>query len=212
MTKLDKVIVFDLDGVLIDSGEANYQAFAYGLEQLGLPRPRREDVVGLIGFKATTMLERLGCPQDESQRVFEEFVQPHYLDNLPDLAQAMPDGDLVLQELQERGYQILACTSGGRVVQTRALQSLGLWEYIEKMQTPEDSEFGKPDPRYFQELFTDSQPDTLIHVEDSETGIRMGNACGAVTVFSEYGYGTLPLDLNVDHRIGTLADLLAIAV
>jgi len=26
-----KIIVFDLDGVLIDSEEANYQAFAYGI-------------------------------------------------------------------------------------------------------------------------------------------------------------------------------------
>lgn len=31
----EKIIVFDLDGVLIDSEEANYQAFAYGIEQLG---------------------------------------------------------------------------------------------------------------------------------------------------------------------------------
>ena len=212
MKNLAKVIVFDLDGVLIDSGEANYQAFAYGIEQLGLPRPERAAVVNLIGKKAMTMLECLGCPPSQSQKVFEEFVQPHYLENLSDLAQAVPDGDRVLSKLKERGYQILACTSGGRTVQTEALQAVGLWEYIEKMQTPEDSAFGKPDPRYFQELITEGQPDTLFHVEDSEIGIRMGGACGAITVFSEYGYGTLPADLNVDHRISALADLLTIAV
>ena len=211
MTHSQKAIVFDLDGVLIDSGEANYQAFAHGLEQLGLPRPTRTAVIELIGLKAITMLERLGCPQDQAPRVFEDFVQPYYLDNLPELAQAMPNGEQVLDELKARGYRILACTSGGRVVQTKALQSLGLWDYIEKMQTPEDSEFSKPDPRYFQELFAVSQPEMLFHVEDSETGIRMGIACGAVTVFSEYGYGTLPSELNVDYRISTLSELLAIA-
>lgn len=212
MTNLDKVIVFDLDGVLIDSGEANYQAFAFGLGQIGLPHPRRDQVVDLIGLKATTMLERLGCPQNETQQVFQDYVQPHYLENLPHLAQAVPGGDWVLSELRERGYEILACTSGARIVQAKALRALGIWKYIKKMQTPDDSVFGKPDPRYFQELIAHCRPQTLLHVEDSETGIRMGHACGAVTVFSEYGYGSLPSDLAVDHRISSLSDLLKIAV
>ncbi|MEM8641132.1 MAG: HAD family hydrolase [Cyanobacteria bacterium P01_G01_bin.54] len=205
-----KAIIFDLDGVLIDSGEANYQAFAYGIEKLGLPRPERIAVIDLVGLKASKMLEFLGCPQHETHRVFTEFVQPYYLDNLFKFIRAMPDADQVLCELKARNYQIFACTSGGRVIQTQVLKSIGLWRYIDKMQTPDDSDFAKPDPRYLQELFTDCRPDTLFHVEDSEVGILMGNACGATTIFSEYGYGNLPLDLKVDHKIGALRELLKI--
>lgn len=206
-----KIIVFDLDGVLINSEEANYQAFAYGIEQIGLPRPDRQSVIGLVGLKATQMLEKLGCPQTQIKETFQNHVQPFYLKNLPNLATPMPAAKEVLSELSRREYRILACTSGDRRTQTAALKGVGLWDAIEKMQAADDSQFGKPDPTYLQELLSDYTYQTLLHVEDAEVGIRMGNACGATTVFAEYGFGSLPEDLEVDHRIYQLKELLAIA-
>jgi phosphoglycolate phosphatase len=206
-----KIIVFDLDGVLIDSEEANYQAFAYGIEQIGLPRPDRQTVINLVGFRATTMLEKLGCPQEKIQETFNKYVQPFYLEHLPRLAAPMPEANAVLGELTQRGYRILACTSGDRRTQTAALKGIGLWDAIEKMQASDDSQFSKPDPNYMQELLADYNHQTLLHVEDSEVGIRMGNACGATTIFAEYGFGCLPEDLDADHRINHLNELLAIA-
>lgn len=209
---IDKVIVFDLDGVLIDSEEANYQAFAYGLEQIGLPRPDRATVIGLVGLKATIMLEKLGCPKEKALETFQKYVQPFYLAHLPQLAAPMPDADTVLEELTQRGYRILACTSGDRRTQTAALKGVGLWDAIEKMQASDDSQYRKPDPNYLQELLTDYSYQNLLHVEDAEVGIRMGKAFGAKTIFAEYGFGSLPTDLTVDHRINHLNELLAIAL
>lgn len=208
----EKIIVFDLDGVLIDSEEANYQAFAYGIEKLGLPRPDRQSVISLVGLKASLMLEKLGCPPGEVGRIFKEFVQPFYIENLPHLAAPMPQAEMVLANLKERGYRILACTSGDRRTQTAALQGVGLWNAIEKMQAADDSQFAKPDRRYLQELLEPYGYQTLLHVEDAEVGIRMGQACGAVSIFAKYGYGSLPPDLSVDYRLTKLADILAIAI
>lgn len=210
--QVKKIIVFDLDGVLINSEDANYQAFAYGIEALRLPRPDRQAVISLVGLKATIMLEKLGCPMEKTEEIFQKFVQPFYIENLPSLASPMPEADRVLATLKNRGYRILACTSGDRRTQTAALKGVGLWDAIEKMQAADDSSFCKPDPRYLTELLTDYEYQTLLHVEDAEVGIRMGQACGAVSIFAEYGYGSLPADLTVDHRLTTLADLLAIAV
>ncbi len=209
---IGKVIVFDLDGVLIDSEEANYQAFTYGLEQCGLPRPDRQEVVSLIGLKASIMLEKLGCPPDQTAAVFTQYVKPFYLDNLPTLAAPMPEAVDVLTTLQQRGYRVLACTSGDRRIQTSALQGVGLWDAIERMQAADDSQYSKPDPRSLQELLADYPSETLLHVEDAEVGIRMGHACGAVTIFADYGYGSLPEEVPVHHRLPQLSDLLAIAL
>ncbi|MBE9240626.1 HAD family hydrolase [Synechocystis salina] len=207
-----KIIVFDLDGVLIDSEEANYQAFAYGIEQLGLPRPDRQTVVSLVGLKASLMLEKLGCPTEKVERIFKDFVQPFYIENLPQLAAPMPQAGTVLETLKQRDYTILACTSGDRRTQTAALQGVGLWSAIETMLAADDSPFAKPDPRYLQQLLAPFDYQTLLHVEDAEVGIRMGQACGAISIFAEYGYGSLPTDLPVDYRLTQLADILAIAL
>ncbi|WLT38229.1 HAD family hydrolase [Synechocystis sp. B12] len=208
----EKIIVFDLDGVLIDSEEANYQAFAYGIEQLGLPKPDRQTVVSLVGLKASLMLEKLGCPRQEVERIFKDFVQPFYIENLPQLAASMPNAVTILGTLKQRDYRILACTSGDRRTQTAALQGVGLWSAIETMVAADDSQFSKPDPRYLQQLLAPYDYQTLLHVEDAEVGIRMGQACGAVSIFAEYGYGSLPNDLPVDYRLTQLADILAIAL
>ncbi|QUS61196.1 HAD family hydrolase [Synechocystis sp. PCC 7338] len=208
----EKIIVFDLDGVLVNSEEANYQAFAYGIEQLGLPRPDRQAVISLVGLKASLMLEKLGCPKEKVESIFKDFVQPFYIENLATLAAPMPKAVTVLATLQERGYRILACTSGDRRTQTAALQGVGLWSAIETMLAADDSPFAKPDPRYLQQLLAPYDYQTLLHVEDAEVGIRMGQACGAVSIFAEYGYGSLPADLPVDYRLTQLADILAIAL
>ena len=202
-----KLVVFDLDGVLIDSEEANYQAFAFGLEKAGLPPAEKPSVISLIGLKATTMLERLSCPPERSQEVFDQWVKPHYIENLPRLARQMEGAESVLTGLKASGWRIAACTSGDRVTQTRALEAIGLWSFIEEMQTPDDSSHGKPDPRYLGEVVEKFKPSRLVHVEDSEVGIRMGQAYGATTVHAAYGYGQLGPEVRPDHVIERLGDL-----
>jgi phosphoglycolate phosphatase len=154
----------------------------------------------------------LGCPRQEVERIFKDFVQPFYIENLPQLAASMPNAVTILGTLKQRDYRILACTSGDRRTQTAALQGVGLWSAIETMVAADDSQFSKPDPRYLQQLLAPYDYQTLLHVEDAEVGIRMGQACGAVSIFAEYGYGSLPNDLPVDYRLTQLADILAIAL
>lgn len=202
------IVVFDLDGVLIDSAEANVQAFRYGLEQVGVGPREPEAILSLVGLPALEMLRRLGCPAEAVIEVFEQHVRPFYIENLPALARAYPGADRVLGSLRESGFHVAACTSGDRQTQTAALRAIGLWEYIEHMQTPCDSSFGKPDPRYLMELLAHfPQSGRLHHVEDSEVGILMGRDCGAVTFFAAYGNGALSGEVRPDFILQSIEEL-----
>ncbi|MFA5504994.1 MAG: HAD-IA family hydrolase [Vulcanimicrobiota bacterium] len=189
---LSSLAIFDLDGVLIDSAEANVQAFRYGMEQVGVVVTDRESILDLVGLPALTMLAKLGCPDTEVEVVFQQYVKPFYLENLPTLARAYPGSRQVLEQLLESGFRIGACTSGDRTTQRAALEAIGLWDLIEIMQTPDDSDFGKPDARYLQELLEKFGPHgDLHHIEDSEVGMVMGHALGATTYYASYGNGKL---------------------
>ena len=201
------IVVFDLDGVLIDSAEANVQAFRYGLEHVEVLLSDREAVLSLVGLPAQEMLRRLGCPNELVNEVFDRHVRPFYMDNLPTLATAYPGADRVLASLREAGFRIAACTSGDRMTQTAALQAIGLWDYIEEMQTPDDSDFGKPDQRYLLELLAKFPDGRVHHVEDSEVGLRMGQDCGAITFFAAYGNGTLSGQILPDFVLESIEDL-----
>lgn len=208
MTEQKPIVVFDLDGVLIDSAEANVQAFRYGLEHVGVEVTDREAILSLVGLPALEMLRRLGCPEGSLTEVFERHVRPFYIENLPALATAYPGAARVLTSLRDSGFHIGACTSGDRQTQTAALQAIGLWDFIEHMQTPCDSLFGKPDTRYMRELLAHfPNAGRLHHVEDSEVGIEMGRDCGAVTFFAAYGNGTLSGVVTPDFVLDTLEDL-----
>lgn len=202
------VVAFDLDGVLIDSAEANVQAFRFGLEQVGVEVRDPEAILSLVGYPATRMLVELGCPEDQAGAVFNDFVRPFYIDNLPTLARAYPGSQRVLEQLREAGFRVAACTSGDRQTQTSALQAIGLWELIEEMQTPCDSEFGKPDVRYIGELLDRlGEYGDVHHVEDSEVGLRMGREFGATVYFASYGNGRLSGEVEPDFTLDNIEEL-----
>lgn len=210
MTEHEPIVIFDLDGVLIDSAEANVQAFRYGLEQVGVEVFEREAILSLVGLPALEMLRRLGCPADCLTDVFERHVRPFYIENLPALAAPYPGAARVLSSLRDSGFRIGACTSGDRQTQTAALKAIGLWDFIEHMQTPCDSQYGKPDPRYLRELlakFPSGDGGRLHHVEDSEVGIEMGRDCGAVTIFAAYGNGALSGAVTPDFILESIEEL-----
>lgn len=202
------IVIFDLDGVLIDSAEANVQAFRYGLSEVGLSEVKAEAILSLVGLPAVDMLIRLGCPELRAQEIFEQHVKPFYLENLPSLARAYPGARSVLSALLDSGFRVGACTSGDRQTQSAALEAVGLWDRIERMQTPDDSTFRKPDPRYLKELLAYfPQGGEVHHVEDSEVGLLMGKEVGAVTYFAKYGNGSLSDAVRPDEYLDLLTDL-----
>ncbi|MBX3170282.1 MAG: HAD family hydrolase [Candidatus Eremiobacteraeota bacterium] len=204
------LVVFDLDGVLIDSRAANYEAFARGVEALGLPTPEEAAVVDLIGLSAAEMLQRLGCPAERVGEIYEGFVKPHYLENLPRLARAVEGAAEVLTQLRQRGHRVVACTSGDRALQEKALRHIGLRDFFEDMQTPDDSRFHKPQVEYLRELVQRvGHEGPIVHVEDSQVGLQMGLECGVTTVFADYGFGK-PEPLEPHFRIQKLSDLLEV--
>lgn len=207
------MVVFDLDGVLVDSREANVEAFSYGLEQIGLPRPERQRVTDLIGRPALDMLARLGCPEERCAEVLQRFVTPRYIECLPVMARAMPGARETLARLTSDGCLVGVCTSGALEVQKPVLEGTGLMQFVQRIQTPCRSRYRKPDPRYLHELVQEfSAPyRRLFHVEDTEEGVMMGRLGGAVTIFAHYGYGTVgeeSPDFQI-HSVDQVADIVS---
>lgn len=205
----DKLVVFDVDGVLVDSRPVNVLAFQHAFIQMGLEVPSDEAVRRLIGRSALDMLRALGCPPGLEEDAFVRYVRPCYLEHFAALA-CRYEGTLeTLHELSERGYLLAACTSGTWDVQEPALRSLGLIDFFSRMQTACRTRLRKPHPAYLGELLAAyGQLQEVWHVEDTEDGVRMGLANQAITVFAEYGYGRCQA-VRPHYRTRKMPDLLS---
>ncbi|MFT5835425.1 MAG: phosphoglycolate phosphatase [Sulfurimonas sp.] len=58
------IILFDLDGTLIDSTEAILETFHHSFKEHNYPHPKDEDIASLIGYPLDIMYRELGVDED----------------------------------------------------------------------------------------------------------------------------------------------------
>ena len=68
-----KIILFDLDGTITDSGEGIINCCELALRHYGLPVPSREEMRVFVGPPLHEMFEKHGVPAEECQNAIEVF-------------------------------------------------------------------------------------------------------------------------------------------
>ncbi|NPA55318.1 MAG: HAD family hydrolase [Epsilonproteobacteria bacterium] len=71
------IILFDLDGTLIDSTEAILESFGIAFRQYGMQVPPNDDITSLIGLPLDEMFVRLGVDQQDKWKLVDAYKQ-HY--------------------------------------------------------------------------------------------------------------------------------------
>ncbi len=198
-----RAIVFDLDGVLVQTEKLKALSYAKAVQQvLGLPDPDtravdayREIVGSPRDVAAKHIVERLGIQPDllklqdqyGSSVPFEILTavrRPIYL--------AMVADSEVIRENQWphtiavlRTARRLACRTGLATMSQRyeaehVLRSLGLEEYVDVIVAAEDIKRGKPDPEVYVTAVARLQvaPSEALALEDSVNGVKAAVAAG----------------------------------
>src|SRR5262245_58772201 len=174
--------IFDMDGVLIDSGAHHRSAWQALLAELGvvpaepeywrltIGRPAEEAVPLLLG-SPTTMAEsrRLALRKRELYAGFARLG-----------TQAVPGIPAFVGSLERRGVPRAVATSASWGDVDALLGSLDLRRYFDVIVTAEDVILGKPDPAVYLEAARRlrAQPATCLVFEDSLVGIEAARRAG----------------------------------
>lgn len=181
-----KLVIFDMDGVLVDSEPIYHHFHPYYFEtQLGITLSQEEldNVTGvapreIFGRFKTIYPDKLPEPavvyvEREYDLLMEKFASLEPLPLVPGIAE-------VLATLQEQQIPMVLSSSNQRRMIELCLDRSGFRPYFQNILSGEDVPRSKPDPEIFlrQAAFYGVKPEECLVIEDSTNGCRAAKAAG----------------------------------
>tara|TARA_Y100000310_G_scaffold211584_1_gene212329 strand:- start:1381 stop:2739 length:1359 start_codon:yes stop_codon:yes gene_type:complete len=166
-----KLIIFDLDGVLVDAREIHYSSLNTALEEAGYPIITREEHLSTFdGLGTHRKLELLEMPERKRQYIWE-LKQQKTLEIINDfeIDERLKE---VLKKLSDEGYIIACATNSIRETAKLQLIRKGFLEHIDYLYTQTDVIHPKPHSEMYMRCMLRAEVDpveTLI-IEDSHIG------------------------------------------
>ena len=183
---MEKLIIFDVDGVLLDS-ETLYMEMNQSLfTQLGadISYSEYQTFIGISGKKMWTYIkEKSGLSQTVDELIAIEKELKHITLKKTDLIPTIGLVDF-LKLLKQRSYTIAIASSGLKKNIDLILQKLNIGEYFELIVSGEQVAKGKPEPDIFLTVSEHyhANPKDCIVIEDSKNGVLAAKAAGMFCV------------------------------
>ena len=187
-----RLLVFDLDGTLVDSSEDLADSVNAMLGELGAPPLSEEDVTRMVGEGAAVLvgraLVRAGVNVDT--RVALDCFLKHYDRRL--LAKTTPYPGMVdtLQALRDH-YALAVLTNKPALPTMRLLEGLGLIEFFRDVIGGDTAYGRKPDPAGLLALVDRASvtPEAALLIGDSPVDLATARAAGTRICLARYGFG-----------------------
>ena len=178
-----RLIVFDLDGVLVDTSPCHARAFEELWREIGIEGPPYEELAGRPTREIVTRVTAAHQPSAEQIASWTLRKQALAREAIARAPIVFPDTLAAMDAFVRSGLPLALGTGASRASAETALERLGLAGVLEPVVTGEDVEHGKPHPetylRALSQAGTDAR-DALI-VEDSTAGLEAAVASGAWT-------------------------------
>lgn len=189
-----KLVIFDLDGTLIDSRLDLIHSVNAMLRNFDRPELPGDVVASYVGDGAPMLVRRaLGDPDDE--KFFKqglEFFLGYYREHKLDYTRVYPGIPEALQRIQSNGAnRKMAVLSNKPVNPSRAIvDALGLAEFFVNVYGGNSFETKKPDPQGVKTLLkeTGTGPANAIIVGDSSIDVLTGRNAEIATCGVTYGF------------------------
>lgn len=205
-----EAVIFDMDGVLIDSEPLHFAVLTEVLAAVGhtLTRAENEEFIGTTTEAMfSTLIARHALPG--TVRDYETRYDVGVLRVLQEPHAPAPGVTALVERLRERGVRLAVASSSRKLWVEATLRALGLTDTFGVVIAGDDVEHGKPDPAIY--LLAARRlgvaPDRCLAIEDSPNGVQSARAAGmrVLGIRTEY---TAHLHLDgVVRTVDSLADL-----
>jgi len=177
-----KAIIFDMDGLLIDSEASTYRLYQKVFIEHGLTLDKDFylDLLGTNEVSITRTIAEVFKSEAEAKlivnKVHEELNLLFEVEGVPVKTGVVK----MLNYLEEHSIKKAVATSSSRQRAVKILKSAGLYEFFDVIVCGDDVRMGKPNPEIFIKAANKLclGPEEVLVFEDSENGIKGAYAGG----------------------------------
>jgi HAD superfamily hydrolase (TIGR01509 family) len=172
-----KLIIFDLDGVLVEAKEIHYKTLNKALAEVDKKYmiTEKEHLSTYDGLKTNQKLEMLTKNKGLDSSYYEQIWNRKQDLTIDAISELKPNPHLILvfKRLRDMGYKLACCSNSIRRSVLVMLSKIGLIEYMDLIISNEDVKNSKPHPEMYWKAMSMMSvlPDECLIVEDSPHGL-----------------------------------------
>jgi len=174
---MTKLIIFDLDGVLVEAKQIHYQTLNTALAEINQNYviTEAEHLSIYDGLKTTQKLELLTTNKGLDPKFYDSIWSRKQNLTIEAISQLRMDDRLVsvFTKLRNDGYKLACCSNSIRRSVLVMLSKIGLIEYMDLILSNEDVKNSKPHPEMYWKAMSmmGVLPEETLIVEDSPHGL-----------------------------------------
>ncbi len=217
MSRLERIraVVFDLDGTMLNTEDIFEDAGQQLMQRRGLTMTReiRRSMLGRRPLEAFTALKQATGIADDIESLLQETKQI-FQELAADRVQLMPGVEWLLQLTEDLHLPRAVATSSPQKYMRWLLDLVGLYSRFAFVLTAEDVVQGKPHPEIYLKAAARLRvdPQEMLVLEDSETGVAAAAAAGAQVVavpnrhtdYGDFSRAQLRVNSLQDERLTVL--------
>ena len=202
------LLVFDLDGTLVDTAPDLVDTLNFVFGREGIPPVPYDEARMMIGGGAKAMLMRgletegRAVTPELLDRLFGDFLG-YYADHIAVRSRPFPGLVETLDLLSARGHRFAICTNKLESLSVLLLNELGLADRFEAICGQDTFGVQKPDPEILRRTIASAggAADNAVMIGDSATDIRTARAAGIPVIAVDFGYSERPVAEFAPDRV-----------
>ncbi len=210
-----ELLIFDLDGTLVDTRQDIANSVNHVLSQFGLPPKSMQDVIKNVGDGVHKLLARSLASElmDETEKAVSLF-KAHYGNHLLDFSRCYPGVEEVLSHFENKKLAIIS--NKPEALTLEVAQGLKLASRFSHILGGDSLPTLKPSPEPLNHvmLATGTAPGKTIMIGDSPSDILAGRKAGTLTCAVTYGFRTNKqlAPTEPDYIISAISELRQIVI
>lgn len=190
---MKKLVIFDLDGTLLNTIADLAAATNYALQTCGYPTHDTDAYRFFVGNGINKLFERAlpeGKRSKENVLKIRSLFVPYYNEHNADLSRPYPGIEKLLENLQEKGYLLAVASNKYHEATQKLIKQYFPQIHFVAILGQRENVPAKPDPQIVYEIMEQAQADRkeVVYIGDSCVDMQTGANAGVTTVGVCWGF------------------------